>query len=44
MTTQGNVEEALKYYTALPYSVIVERWDDGGGSTGWLELWNSLIA
>ncbi len=31
MTTKGNVEEALKYYATLPYSVIVEQWDDGEG-------------
>jgi antitoxin HicB len=32
MTTKGNVEEALKYYATLPYSVIVEQWDDGEGA------------
>ena len=31
MVTKGNIEEALKYYAQLPYSVIVEQWDDGHG-------------
>lgn len=31
MAAKGNVEEALKYYATLPYSVIVEQWDDGQG-------------
>jgi antitoxin HicB len=31
MTTKGNVEEALEYYATLPYSLIVEQWDDGKG-------------
>ena len=31
MVIKGNVEEALKYYATLPYSVIVEQWDDGKG-------------
>jgi len=26
-----NIEKGLKYYTKLPYTVILEQWDDGKG-------------
>jgi antitoxin HicB len=29
MTIEGNLEEALKYYAALPYTIIIEPWNDG---------------
>jgi antitoxin HicB len=31
MNTKGNFEEALKYYATLPYTIIVEPWDDDDG-------------
>ena len=31
MTVEGNLEEALKYYATLPYTIIVEPWNDGNG-------------
>ena len=31
MAIEGNIEKALEYYTKLPYTVIVEQWDDGNG-------------
>jgi len=32
MITKGNVEKALKYYASLPYTIIIEPWDDGQGT------------
>ncbi len=32
MTTTNRINKALEYYASLPYSVIVERWDDGQGA------------
>ncbi len=32
MVIKGNIEKELKYFGSLPYSVIVEQWDDGEGS------------
>jgi antitoxin HicB len=31
MVTKGNIEKELEYYAKLPYTVIVEQWDDGEG-------------
>lgn len=31
MAIKGNTEKALEYYAKLPYTVIVEQWDDGNG-------------
>ena len=31
MVNKGNIEKELEYYAKLPYSVIVEQWDDGKG-------------
>jgi antitoxin HicB len=31
MVTKGNIEKELAYYARLPYTVMVEQWDDGGG-------------
>ena len=31
MGIKGNVEKELEYYAKLPYTVIVEQWDDGRG-------------
>jgi len=31
MVTKGNIEKRLEYYEKLPYTVIVEQWDDGKG-------------
>ena len=31
MVIKGNIEKELKHYASLPYSVIVEQWDDGKG-------------
>jgi antitoxin HicB len=31
MVIKGNIEKKLEYYTKLPYTVIVEQWDDGEG-------------
>jgi predicted RNase H-like HicB family nuclease len=31
MATKGNIEKELEYYAKLPYTVIVEQWDDGEG-------------
>jgi predicted HicB family RNase H-like nuclease len=28
---KGNIEKELEYYARLPYTVIVEQWDDGKG-------------
>ena len=28
---KGNMEKELEYYAKLPYTVIVEQWDDGKG-------------
>jgi predicted HicB family RNase H-like nuclease len=28
---KGNMEKGLEYYAKLPYTVIVEQWDDGKG-------------
>lgn len=30
MATKVNIEKELEYYAKLPYTVIVEQWDDGG--------------
>jgi predicted RNase H-like HicB family nuclease len=32
MVIKGNIEKELEYYAKLPYTVIVEQWDDGEGS------------
>jgi predicted HicB family RNase H-like nuclease len=32
MVIKDNIEKELEYYTKLPYTVIVEQWDDGKGS------------
>jgi predicted HicB family RNase H-like nuclease len=29
MAVKGDTEEQLEYYAKLPYTVIVEQWDDG---------------
>jgi antitoxin HicB len=31
MVIKGNIEKELEYYAKLPYTVIVEQWDDGEG-------------
>jgi len=31
MVTKGSIEKRLGYYEKLPYTVIVEQWDDGKG-------------
>jgi predicted HicB family RNase H-like nuclease len=31
METKGNLEKGLDRYAKLPYTVIVEQWDDGEG-------------
>ena len=31
MAVRGDIEEQLEYYAKLPYTVIVEQWDDGEG-------------
>jgi len=31
MVMKGNIEKELEYYAKLPYTVIVEQWDDGEG-------------
>ena len=31
METKGNIEKDLDRYAKLPYTVIVEQWDDGKG-------------
>lgn len=31
MVNKGNIEKELEYYAKLPYTVIVEQWDDGEG-------------
>jgi antitoxin HicB len=31
MVTKANIEKELEYYAKLPYTVIVEQWDDGEG-------------
>ncbi|OGO31598.1 MAG: hypothetical protein A2Z29_02930 [Chloroflexi bacterium RBG_16_56_11] len=31
MVIKGNIERDLDYYTNLPYTVLVEQWDDGKG-------------
>ncbi len=31
MLTKNKTQKDLEYYSSLPYSVIVERWDDGQG-------------
>ena len=32
MVTKGNIEKELGRYAKLPYTVIVEQWDDGEGA------------
>jgi len=32
MVIKGNIEKELEYYAKLPYTVIVEQWDDGKGT------------
>jgi antitoxin HicB len=32
MVTKGNIEKELARYAKLPYTVIVEQWDDGEGA------------
>lgn len=31
MVTKDNIKKDLEYYAKLPYTVIVEQWDDGKG-------------
>jgi len=31
MAIKGDIEKELEYYAKLPYTVIVEQWDDGRG-------------
>ena len=31
MTVKSNSEQKLAYYAKLPYTVIIEQWDDGAG-------------
>ena len=31
MVMKGDIEKELEYYAKLPYTVIVEQWDDGEG-------------
>jgi antitoxin HicB len=31
MSVKGAVESKLKYYEKLPYTILVEQWDDGKG-------------
>ena len=31
MAIKGNIEKGLEYYAKLPYTVIIEQWDDGKG-------------
>jgi predicted HicB family RNase H-like nuclease len=31
MVIKGNIEKELEYYAKLPYTVMVEQWDDGKG-------------
>jgi antitoxin HicB len=31
MAIKGNIEKELEHYAKLPYTVIVEQWDDGEG-------------
>lgn len=31
MAPKGNTEKKLEYYAKLPYTVIVEQWDEGKG-------------
>jgi len=31
MAAKGNIEKGRDYYAKLPYTVIVEQWDDGKG-------------
>ncbi len=31
MVIKGNINKGLEYYAKLPYTVIVEQWDDGEG-------------
>jgi predicted HicB family RNase H-like nuclease len=31
MVTKRNIEKESEYYAKLPYTIIVEQWDDGGG-------------
>jgi predicted RNase H-like HicB family nuclease len=32
MVIKDNIEKELEYYAKLPYTVIVEQWDDGEGT------------
>jgi len=32
MVIKGNIEKELEHYAKLPYTVIVEQWDDGEGA------------
>ena len=32
MVIKGNIEKELEHYAKLPYTVIVEQWDDGKGA------------
>lgn len=31
MVIKGDIESELEYYAKLPYTVIIEQWDDGEG-------------
>ena len=39
MVIKGNINKELEYYAKLPYTIIVEQWDDGKGP-----YWVSRIA
>jgi antitoxin HicB len=32
MVIKGNIDKELEHYARLPYTVIVEQWDDGEGA------------
>ena len=32
MVIKGNIDKELEYYAKLPYTVIIEQWDDGSGA------------
>ena len=31
MVVKGSMEKGLEYYASLPYTILVEQWDDGKG-------------
>jgi len=42
MVVKSNISKELEDYAKLPYTVIVEQWDDGKDLIGLPELQNSL--